>query len=302
MKAYKGFDKDLKCRGFQYKVGNTYEMDGDDTKICTKGFHACTNPFDVLIYYGFENNNRFCEVDLDGKTDKENQSDSKICGNRISIKAELGIKGLVNAMVEFSKTWIKDDTKTKTNTKLSSMSDSAQIGSSGAVAQIGSSGDYAQIGSSGDFARIGSSGDFAQIGSSGAVAQIGSSGAVAQIGSSGDYAQIGSSGDFAQIGSSGNYAQIGSGGNYAQIGSSGDSAQISSTGEDCVICCAGNNASAKAKKGSWITLSEWQADKKKNRQIPICVKTEYVDGEKIKEDTWYTLKDGEFVEELEING
>ena len=288
MKAYKGFDKDLKCRGFQYKVGNTYEMDGDDTKICTKGFHACTNPFDVLNYYGFENNNRFCEVDLDGKTDKENQFDSKICGNRISIKAELGIKGLVNAMVEFSKTWIKDDTKTKTNTKLSSMSDSAQIGSSG---------DYARIGSSGHYARIGSSGAVAQIGSSGAVAQIGSSGDYAQIVSSGDFAQIGSSGDFAQIGSSGNYEQIGSGGNYAQIVSSGDFAQISSTGEDCVICCAGQNASAKAKKGSWITLSEWQADKKTNRQIPICVKTEYVDGEKIKEDTWYTLKDGEFVED-----
>lgn len=275
MKAYKGFDKDLKCRGFQYKVGNTYEMDGDDTNICTKGFHACTNPFDVLNYYGFENNNRFCEVDLDGKTDKENQSDSEICGNRISIKAELGIKGLVNAMVEFSKTWIKDDTKTKTNTRLSSMSDSAQIGSSG---------DYTRIVSGGNSARIGSSGDYTQ------------------IGSSGDFAQIGSSGDFAQIGSSGNYEQIGSGGNYAQIVSSGDSSQISSTGEDCVICCAGNNASAKAKKGSWITLSEWQVDKKKNRQIPICVKTEYVDGEKIKEDTWYTLKDGEFVEELEING
>ena len=279
MKAYKGFDKDLKCRGFQYKVGNTYEMDGDDTKICTKGFHACTNPFDVLNYYGFENNNRVCEVDLDGKTDKENQSDSEICGNRISIKAELGIKGLVNAMVEFSKTWIKDDTKTKTNTRLSSMSDSAQIGSSGDSARIDSGGNSARIGSSGDSARIGSSGNFAQ------------------IGSSGDFAQIGSSGDFAQIGSSSNYAQIGSGGNYAQIGSSGDSAQISSTGEDCVICCAGQNASAKAKKGSWITLSEWQADKKTNRQIPICVKTEYVDGEKIKEDTWYTLKDGEFVED-----
>ena len=315
MKAYKGFDKDLKCRGFQYKVGNTYEMDGDDTKICTKGFHACTNPFDVLNYYGFENNNRFCEVDLDGKTDKENQSDSEICGNRISIKAELGIKGLVNAMVEFSKTWIKDNTKTKTNTRLSSMSDSAQIGSSGNYARIGSSGDSARIdsggnsarigssgdsariGSSGDFAQIGSSGDFAQIGSSGDSARIDSSGVFAQIGSSGDFAQIGSSGDFAQIGSSGNYEQIGSGGNYAQIVSSGDYAQISSTGEDCVICCAGQNASAKAKKGSWITLSEWQADKKTNRQIPICVKTEYVDGEKIKEDTWYTLKDGEFIED-----
>ena len=89
-------------------------------------------------------------------------------------------------------------------------------------------------------------------------------------------------------GSSGYYAQIGSSGDYAQIGSSGNYAQIESTGKDSVICCAGYDSKVKAKKGSWITLSEW----KNNR--PICVKTEYVDGERIKEDTWYKLKDGEF--------
>ena len=89
-------------------------------------------------------------------------------------------------------------------------------------------------------------------------------------------------------GSSGDSAKIGSSGNYAKIGSSGYSAQIESTGKDSVICCAGCDSKVKAKKGSWITLSEWKSNK------PICVKTEYVDGERIKEDTWYELKDGEF--------
>ena len=103
-------------------------------------------------------------------------------------------------------------------------------------------------------------------------------------------------GDSAKIGSSGDSAQIGSSGDYAQIGSSGDSAQIDSTGQDSVICCAGNNSAAKAKKGSWITLSEWEYNEQKGRCIPKCVKTEYVDGERIKEDTWYKLIDGEFKE------
>ena len=115
-------------------------------------------------------------------------------------------------------------------------------------------------------------------------------------GSSGDSAKIGSSGDSAQIGSSGDYAQIGSSGNYAQIGSSGYSAQINSTGEDAVIMCAGSRSKAKGKKGSWITLAEWVKDEEKGRYVPVCVKTERVDGEKIKEDTYYTLKNGEFVE------
>ena len=113
----------------------------------------------------------------------------------------------------------------------------------------------------------------------------------AQIGSSGYYAKIGSSGDYAQIGSSGYCAQIGSSGYYAQIGSSGDYAQIKSEGQGAVIMCAGANSKARAKKGSWITLAEYDDNRK-----PVCVKTEQVDGERIKEDTWYQLIDGEFKE------
>ena len=189
--------------------------------------------------------------------------------------------------------------------QIGSSGDSARIGSSGNYARIGSSGDCAQIGSSGNSARIGSSGNYARIGSSGYCAQIGSSGYCAQIGSSGNYARIGSSGNYARIGSSGNYARIGSSGNYAridssgdcaQIGSSGNYAQINCTGSDSVICCAGHGSVVKAPIGCWITLAEWKYDGAKQRCVPVCVKTEYVDGEKIKADTPYTLKNGEFVE------
>ena len=99
-----------------------------------------------------------------------------------------------------------------------------------------------------------------------------------------------------QIGSSGYYAKIGSSGDYAKIGSSGDYAKIDSTGEDSVIMCAGNSSIAKAKVGSWITLAEWKWSDEKKRDVPACVKTEYVDGENIKSDTWYQLKNGKFVE------
>ncbi|RHA86725.1 hypothetical protein DW916_07590, partial [Segatella copri] len=82
----------------------------------------------------------------------------------------------------------------------------------------------------------------------------------------------------------------------AKIGSSGDYAKIDSTGEDSVIMCAGNSSMAKAKIGSWITLAEWKWRDEKNRDVPVCVKTEYVDGVNIKADTWYQLKNGKFVE------
>ena len=85
-------------------------------------------------------------------------------------------------------------------------------------------------------------------------------------------------------------------GDSAKIGSSGDYAKIISSGKHAVICCAGNGSIVKGKKGSWITLSEWKYDEKEQAYVPICVKTEFIDGEKIKEDTFYKLENGNFVE------
>ena len=96
--------------------------------------------------------------------------------------------------------------------------------------------------------------------------------------------------------SSGDSAKIGSSGYYAKIGSSGYYAKIESAGEDSVICCAGHGSAVNAKAGSWITLAEWEYSEAKNGCVPKCVKTEYVDGERIKADTWYKLIDGEFTE------
>ena len=93
-----------------------------------------------------------------------------------------------------------------------------------------------------------------------------------------------------------NSAQIGSSGDSAKIGSSGNYAQINSTGKYAVICCAGNKSIAKGKIGSWLTLSEWEYSEKEKAFIPICVKTEKIDGNRIKEDTFYKLEKGEFVE------
>ena len=98
--------------------------------------------------------------------------------------------------------------------------------------------------------------------------------------------------DLAKVG--GDYAKICSSGDYAKICSSGDYAKICSSGDSAVIMCAGVKSKAKAKKGSWITLSEWGIDGE--RYVPVCVKTEQVDGVEIKEDTWYELKGGVFVE------
>lgn len=210
--SYKGFDKNMQCRGFQYEVGKEYEMDRD-IKCCNRGFHACKSPMEVWDYYDMLNS-RYAEVEQSGKIDKEENS-TKVCSSRIKIKAELKLADIINIGVE----WLKDITSP------------SKVKADGV------------LNDNGDIRK-----------------------------------QIGSSGDYAQIGSSGNYAQI------------------DSTGEDSVIMCAGNSSIAKAKVGSWITLAEWKWIDEKQRDVIVCVKTEYVDGENIKADTWYQLRSGKFVE------
>ena len=139
IKSYKGMDKNMQCKGFQYEVGKTYET--DKAVVCQCGFHACEAPLNVWDYYPPIDGNRFFEVEQSGKLSKHTE-DSKVASTKLKVGAEIGIPGLVKAHVE----WVKEQVKDAT--------DAAKIGSSGDAAKIGSSGRYAQIGSSGDAAKV----------------------------------------------------------------------------------------------------------------------------------------------------
>ena len=112
MQMYKGFDKDLKCRGFEYEVGKEYEEDA--AKLCEMGFHACENPIDVFSYYP-PAESRYAEVDLDDLTE-EVGDDGKRCGKRIKIRAEIGIKGIIDAFLKFTLDRIDWEYKKEFNT------------------------------------------------------------------------------------------------------------------------------------------------------------------------------------------
>ena len=94
---YKGFDKDLKCRGYQYEEGKEYVHEGE-VKACEGGFHACENPFDVFDFYNPNEFHRFCEVEGSGKEDKQDRRSSF---EKIKIVAEIGLGGLIKAGVKF---------------------------------------------------------------------------------------------------------------------------------------------------------------------------------------------------------
>ena len=121
IKTYKGFDKNLKCRELQYEVGKTYET--DRAKLCKEGFHAISqdaSPLTVFSYYApcdESGLSRYCEVEVSGDVDK---GGDKICGKKITIGAEIGILGLVEAHVE----WVKEHIE-KNNTESNTGNQSA---------------------------------------------------------------------------------------------------------------------------------------------------------------------------------
>ena len=136
MKAYKGFDKDLKCRDFQYEVGKEYEE--EDAKLCASGFHACEHPLNVFSYYP-PSGSRFAEVDLDATDEREKDTlDTKRVGKKITIKAELSLQGLVRAAVDF--VFIQSDKEKKPKHATGDQGAASATGVQGAASATGDRG------------------------------------------------------------------------------------------------------------------------------------------------------------------
>ena len=279
--AYKGFNSDLTCKGFQYKIGGKYSCD-EKIILCGTGFHACEDPLDVLLYYD-KPNSRYCIVEQSGEIIKCEHNDTKQVSSEIKIIKEIGLDGLVKAGVEH----LKETTK-------NSNTDEATIKSECAGAWINSTRGFTNIYSKGYGTQIYSGGGHTMIISVGNGASIDSEGLSNEIYSTGCLARICSIGDYAKINAN-SHSKIFSTGNYAQICTSGIGGAVYSMGYHSIINCRGVNTIVRAKEGSWITLTEWKSI---HGILKVsCVKTEYVDGKRIKEDTFYAIRNGKFVEQ-----
>jgi len=163
MKAYKAFNHDMTCRGFQFEIGKTYTHTGE-ISLCNAGFHACEAPLDVLGYY--PPTAMFAEVELGGVSD-EKSSDTKRVGKSITVKDGLNIAGLVSAQIE----WVskQDDANI-------SSGNASTAASSGNSSKAASSGYYSKAASSGNSSKAASSGNSSTAASSGYCSTAASSG------------------------------------------------------------------------------------------------------------------------------
>ena len=257
MIGYKGFDKDLKCRDFQFEVGKEYEHEGK-VKLCESGFHFCENPQGVFGHYFPGNGSRFAIVEADEVSD-ERESDSKRVAKKLKIKSEISVFEMCRIAVEvfFENFGFKEKIESaKTNS--AGDSGAASAGHQGA-ARAGDSG-AASAGHQGA-ARAGDSG----------AASAGHQGAA----SAGDYGA-------ARAGDSG----------AARAGDSG-AAEAGRLG----VAVVGSLGRVKGKKGSVLVARDIKYNNDRQEYEVTDWACALVDGEKIKEDTWYVLKDGKLVEE-----
>ena len=306
--AYKAMNKNMQCRGKQYEVGKTYYEDKAD--CCHAGMHACENPLDVLHYYPLRDSPRFFEVECGGNVDKS-EEDSKLACTELTVKGEVNFAGLVKATVNavFNRVKGKEPFSSGDFSTAGSSGYSSTAGSSGYSSTAGSSGNSSTAGSSGDFSTAGSSGYSSTAGSSGYSSTAGSSGDFSTAGSSGDCSTAGSSGNSSTAGSSGDFSTAGSSGYSSTAGSSGYSSTAGSSGYSSTAAATGAYCSAKADGkdsiavvngacgkacgalGCYLVLTEYDDD-----HHMLWAKMAKVDGTHIKENVWYTLKNGEFVE------
>ena len=240
MKCFKGFDKDLKCRDFQYEIGKEYTEEKAD--ICNYGFHACEFPMDVFGYY-HPSDSRYCEVDLE-ENDQKSSDDSKRVGKKISVKAEIGIAGIIKAGVEYIKEQVDWEDDKVTNT-----------------------GDYSAATNTGNRSAATNTGD---------------------------QSAATNTGDQSAATNTGYQSAATNTGNRSAATNTGDYSAAIVEGKESIALAAGIKSKAKGKIGCFIVLAEW---KEINYEYHLVdVKSAKVDGENIKEDTFYMLKSGKFVE------
>ena len=278
IRGFKGFDKDLKCRGFQYEIGKDYEQEGE-VKCCKRGFHFCENPFDVFRYYS-PSDSRYCEVEGDGNADEAND-DSKVATSNIHISAEIGLNGLIKAGVKFILDKVNFNDSKSTNT--------------GNYSAATNTGYYSVSTNTGDYSAATNTGYRSAATNTGEQSVSTNTGKRSAATNTGDNSVSTNTGDYSAATNTGDYSAATNTGNYSAATNTGDYSAATVEGKESVAIVTGIGGRARGALGCWIVLTE-RGDFD-GVTFPIKeVKAYKVDGVNIKENTFYRIVDGKPVE------
>jgi hypothetical protein len=285
IKSYKGFNKDMTCRGFQYEEGKEYEEETAD--VCNSGFHACEHPLDCLGYYS-PNESVYHEVEQSGEFDR-GEDDSKVASTKIKVGVRLDVAGLVKAAIDFTMSRVKKEARSDED-----------CGASSATGYCGASSATGDCGASSATGYCGASSATGDYGASSATGYCGASSATGYCGASS------ATGDYGASSATGDYGASSATGNCGASSATGYKGASSANDSESVAVAWGYKGKAMGVIGSHIVLAEWKyigskEDDRYDRAEQeawefVGAKMFRVDGEKVKPDTWYRLENGELVE------
>ena len=286
--SYKGFNKDMTCRDFQYKEGESYEE--PSAKACERGFHACEYPLDCLGYYS-PNESVYHVVEQSGEISRHSD-DTKVASTKIKIGAEINIAGLVKAAIEY--TMKRVNPEAKADERQGASSATGDYGASSATGNYGASSATGYKGASSATGNYGASSATGDYGASSATGYKGASSATGYKGASsatGDYGASSATGDYGASSATGNCGASSATG-YKGASSAGD--------PESVAVAWGYHGKAKGVLGSYLVLADWEGDEDdywhQNLWQLKGAKMVQVDGKDIKPDTFYTMRNGEIIE------
>jgi hypothetical protein len=273
IKAFKGFDKDFKCRDFQYEVGETYEHEGSVVRCTDQGFHSCKAPFDVWSYY--PPTSRFAQVTASGSVD-DSDDDSKIASAKITIDAEVSLPEFIQAGVDYI---------------LSNVKKSKKKHSTGNYSAATNTGDQSAATSTGDYSAASSTGYQSAATSTGDYSAASSTGNYSAASSTGDYSAASNTGYYSAATNTGYQSAASSTGDYSAASSTGNYSAATVEGENSIAMASGVNSKAKASKGSGIVLCEYNDDGTLKK-----IHTGIAGKGRIKPDVFYTVEHGKLAE------
>ena len=275
MIVYKGTDKDMKCRGFQFKLGKEYEE--AEAQLCNKGFHGCEYPLDVFAHYA-PADSRFFVADLDGVTDEMESDDTKRVGTKIKLRAEIGIPGIVKAAVEY----IKEKAESSDN----------QTGNRSAATNTG---DWSAATNTGDRSAATNTGDWSAATNTGDCSAATNTGYCSAAANTGYRSAATNTGNCSAATNTGNYSAATNTGDYSAATNIGNCSAATVDGKESIAIVTGVDSKASGAIGCWLVLTErggWNGD-----TYPIKeVRAVKVDGGAIKPGVFYKLENGEVVE------
>ena len=314
MKGYKGFNKDMTCRNKQYAENTVFEE--AEAEICSSGMHFCENPFAVLDYYGFVGANgalnEFAEVEAldECKTD----DNEKYCTKKLKIGAKIGITGLIKAFVDF--TFSKIDFKNASESNTGNWSAATNTGNWSAATNTGgrsaatntgnwsaatNTGDQSAATNTGNWSAATNTGDQSaatNTGDQSAATNTGYRSAATNTGSwsaatnTGNQSAATNTGDQSAATNTGYRSAATNTGNWSVATNTGNWSAAAVGGNGSVAIATGYESKAKANVGSAIVVCE-----RDDNYNLIGIKAAIIDGKNLKADTYYTLINGEFIEE-----